>query len=81
MNWLRFTIWAILGEAVWIALYLGIGYAFAAHIEAAADIAGNLSGVLAAGAVALGLGLWLRAAIQRDQKRGTRRDGRQHKAP
>ncbi|MCG6902636.1 MAG: VTT domain-containing protein [Rhodobacter sp.] len=67
MNWPRFTLWGALGEIVWVSLYVGLGYAFAGQIEAVADIAGNLSGVLAAGAVAVALGLWLRAAMRADR--------------
>lgn len=76
MPWVRFTIWDLLGEAVWVMLYLGMGYAFATQIEAAAEIAGNFSGVLAAGAVALGLGLWLRAALRADRGRYRKRRGK-----
>jgi membrane protein DedA with SNARE-associated domain len=73
MGWLRFTIWDFLGEAVWVGLYLGTGYAFADQIEAAAELAANFSGVLAAGAVAAGLGLSLRSALRKDRGRRTRR--------
>lgn len=73
MGWLRFTLWDSLGEAVWVGLYLGAGYAFASQIEAAADLAANFSGVLAAGALALGLGLSLRRAMRLDLGRRMRR--------
>jgi membrane-associated protein len=66
MAWLRFTLWDIAGEAVWITLYLGLGYTFSGQIEAVASLAANFSGTLAAGAVTLGLGLWLRAALRSD---------------
>jgi membrane-associated protein len=69
MNWVRFSLRDLSGEAVWVAVYLGGGYLFAGQVEAVADIAGNLSGALAAGALTVGLGLWLRAAIRADQKR------------
>lgn len=64
MNWVRFTVADLAGEAVWVTLYLGVGYVFAGQIEAAANIAGNFSGALAAGTVTLGLGLWLRAVLR-----------------
>ena len=70
MGWLRFSLWGAAGEAVWVTLYIGLGYGFAAQIEAVAEIAGNLSGVLAAGAVTLALGLWLRAALRADRRAG-----------
>ena len=69
MGWARFTAWGAAGEAVWVSLYVGLGYGFAGQIQAVADIAGNFSGALAAGAVTVGLGLWLRAALRADRKR------------
>lgn len=70
MSWLRFTLWGAAGEAVWVALYVGLGYTFADRIAMVADLAGNASGLLAALAVALAAGLWLRRQMRRD--RGTR---------
>jgi membrane protein DedA with SNARE-associated domain len=35
-----------LGELVWIALYGGLGYAFADQWEIVSDLAGNLTGAL-----------------------------------
>lgn len=59
MRWPRFTMWDIAGEIVWVTFYLGTGFTFAGHIEAIAEIAANFSGALAAGAITVGLGLWL----------------------
>ena len=75
MNWLRFTLSDIAGETVWVTLYLGAGYIFAGQIEAVADIAGNFSGVLAAGTVTVGLGIWLRAVLQMERRRKTAPEG------
>ena len=60
VNWSVFTFWSILGQAVWVAIYVGLGYLFAAQISALSEILSNLSGALAAGMVAglLGLYLW-----------------------
>lgn len=70
MSWARFTLFGTAGEAVWVGLYIGLGHAFAGQIEAVAELAGNLSGFLAAGALTLGLGLWLRAAMRAERRRG-----------
>jgi len=75
MDWLRFTLWGAAGEAVWVTVYVGLGYGFASRIEELASILGNFSGALAAGAVALGLGLWLRAALHADRQKA-RQPGR-----
>lgn len=64
LSWHRFTLWAVMGEAVWVGLYLGVGYSFAGNLQAASDMALDLLGFLAAGAVAIGLALWLVALVR-----------------
>lgn len=56
-SWARFTIWGVLGEAVWVGLYCGLGYVFAGNIQAATDYAGSLLGILA-GLAAMGAAAW-----------------------
>lgn len=54
MRWLRFSMWDLAGETVWVAIYLGLGYAFRGNIEALADLLGNASWtILAVGAAIL----------------------------
>ena len=65
IGWAGFTIWGAAGEAVWVGLYTGIGYAFAGRIEMIGDIAGNISGFIAAAIVAALLGV----AVFRDPAR------------
>ena len=68
-SWPRFALWGVAGEIVWVGLYVGLGYSFADNITAISDLLGNLSGFIAAGAVAIGLGIWLvRASKERDRK-------------
>lgn len=70
LNQWRFAAWDAAGEVIWVAVYVGAGYLFASEIEAAVDIIGNASALLAAGAVTVGLGLWLRGAMRhRTEKR------------
>lgn len=61
----RFTLADVLGEAVWVTAYVGLGMAFGANLQAAADLASNALGFLAAGAVAVGLGWWLLRNLRR----------------
>ncbi|MCV2873117.1 VTT domain-containing protein [Defluviimonas sp. WL0050] len=61
LDWARFTLAGVLGEAVWVVLYTGTGHVFAGNLVAASDILGSALGLLGALAAALGLGLWLRA--------------------
>ncbi|NBZ87465.1 DedA family protein [Stagnihabitans tardus] len=56
-SWTRFTLWGVLGEAVWVGLYCGLGYGFAGNIQAATDYAGSLLGILA-GLAAMGAAAW-----------------------
>ena len=64
----RFALADLLGEAVWVAAYVGLGIAFGANLQAAADLAGSALGFLAAGAVAVALGWWLIRAARRPPK-------------
>jgi membrane protein DedA with SNARE-associated domain len=41
--WRRFLLWDVLGEVLWVILYLGIGYAFSNRVQAIAEILGNLT--------------------------------------
>jgi len=66
MNWATFTLWAGLGECVWVALYVGLGHVFSDQLSAVADALSNASWALAAGALTIGLGVWL---IKSDQAR------------
>lgn len=59
LSWVQFTLWSLLGEGVWVALYVGLGYGFAGNLEAASAQAVSILGFLAATVVALGLGMWL----------------------
>lgn len=65
LSWPRFSIAAILGEAIWVTLYVGLGYTFAANVEALAGLVGNLSLAFAALAVAVYLGYRLLKAPPR----------------
>jgi len=63
-RWFNFTLWAIMGEIIWVTLYLGLGFTFAQNINAIAEIAADISGIIAGGIVTLALGLWLRHVLR-----------------
>jgi membrane protein DedA with SNARE-associated domain len=69
----RFLVAGASGEAVWVALYVGLGFAFADRIAELAALMANLSGTLAAGAVTLGLGAWLALRLRRHGRAGAAR--------
>ncbi len=56
LNWGAFTLWGAMGELVWVLLYTGLGFVFSDQIQMVADLASNISGLLAAGALAWVLG-------------------------
>jgi membrane protein DedA with SNARE-associated domain len=58
-NWLRFALWGIAGEIVWVGLYVGLGYTFSDGISTVADVLGNVSGFIVAGVASIALGWWL----------------------
>lgn len=64
-----FTIAATMGEAIWVSVYIGLGYSFGDHISAIATIAGNTSGFLAAMAITIGLAVMLLNRIKKANKR------------
>jgi membrane-associated protein len=68
LSYRRFTPPDLAGEALWVGLYTGLGFAFADRIVALGELLGNASGTLAAGAVAVGLGLRLRALVRRPER-------------
>ena len=44
--WKRFVFWDVLGEVVWVVLYVSIGYAFSNRVQAIGEILGNLTWVI-----------------------------------
>jgi len=76
MNWLRFTLPAALGEVVWVAVYVGVGYAFGTQLTMIGDLLGNLVGLATSLALAAVLG---RALFQRG-KTGPKQTGHQGQA-
>jgi membrane protein DedA with SNARE-associated domain len=70
VTWPRFTLWGAAGEALWVSLYVGLGYAFADNLSAVAEFASDISGLLAGLAVMTGSGLWLHRALH-DHRTGT----------
>ena len=61
VRWARFTLFCLLGEVVWVGLYVGLGHAFSRYILAIARLGSDLGLFLAAGAVAIALAMRLRA--------------------
>lgn len=69
LGWGRFTIADVLGEVVWIVLYIGLGYVFAANIVLVAEVMGDVVGLVMALVVALAAGLWIRGVLRAQKAR------------
>jgi len=69
VQWARFTLASMSGEAVWVGGYVGLGYGFGANLGLMAEILANFIGLLSAGVVALLLG----AALLKRLRPGPRR--------
>ncbi|MFN3293117.1 MAG: DedA family protein [Gemmobacter sp.] len=66
LGWHRFTFGSVTGEATWVVLYVGLGWAFAAQVDRLGSLMGSLAGFAAAAGVA--------ALLARLLLRRTRRD-------
>jgi membrane protein DedA with SNARE-associated domain len=64
MRWSRFTAANMSGEAIWVALYVSLGYFFTTRIEEVSETLGSVIGFLTAGLITLGLWLLYRQARQ-----------------
>ena len=64
MDWRHFTLGSVTGEATWVALYVGLGWSFAAQV----DRLGSLMGSLAGFAAALGIAGLLARALSRRRR-------------
>ena len=43
ISWLKFAIWDLLGETVWVLLYVTLGTMFSDRVQLISDLAGNIS--------------------------------------
>lgn len=45
-SWPRFLVWDVLGEVLWVVLYVGLGRIFSDRVQAMSDLLGNLTWVV-----------------------------------
>ncbi|MEJ2022551.1 MAG: DedA family protein [Maritimibacter sp.] len=64
LGWARFAIWDVLGEVIWVTLYVALGYLFASQVAVVAELMGNVMGIIAGLAVAGGAIWWIRHALK-----------------
>jgi membrane protein DedA with SNARE-associated domain len=65
LPWVLFTVAGVAGEAIWVALYVGLGAAFSTSVQALADVLGNLTWFLVAGGITILLGWRLAVVLRR----------------
>jgi len=63
-SWHRFFMWDVLGETLWVVLYVLLGKIFSGRVQALLDILGNLAWVLIGLIAALILGWWFVRSLQ-----------------
>jgi membrane protein DedA with SNARE-associated domain len=68
LPWARFTLWSVLGEAIWVGLYIGVGRVATGSLEAASGLVLRIIGLLGVGAVPVGLGAWLLSTLRAERK-------------
>lgn len=55
VGWGRFTLGSVLGEGLWVVIYVGLGWAFAAQVDRLGSVLGTVSGLVLAVMIAAGL--------------------------
>lgn len=65
-SWPRFTLSGVIGEIFWVGIYVGLGYTLSGSVLQFAEMAGEFSLLLAAGAATLVLGWRLHLAMRKN---------------
>ncbi len=64
LSWRRFSTWDVLGEAVWVAAYVGLGYVFMDQISLVAEVMSDLIGLVVALVTAIASSMWIRGVLR-----------------
>jgi len=83
LKWLRFTIADVLGEAIWVNLYIWIGFAFAGSLALVSELVSDVMGLIAALVIAAVAGLWITQVLraQRATDKARENEQKQETAP
>lgn len=68
--WRRFLLWDVLGEVIWVILYVSVGYAFSNRVQAISEILGNLTWVVVGLVVTAILGWQLMRYVRPKEQTG-----------
>ena len=64
LSWQRFTVADILGETIWVTVYVGLGYVFMDQVATVAEIMSDVIGLAVSLAVVAASALWLRGVLR-----------------
>lgn len=64
----QFTLWDALGEAIWVAVYVGLGYAFATRLDTLTEIVSEWSGLVVSLGIGLGVAAFLLHRVRRRRR-------------
>lgn len=68
LSWLRFTVGDILGEVIWVTVYIGLGYTFMDHVTVVAQIMTDIVGLVVTLVLAAAATLWIRGVLRAKAK-------------
>ena len=68
LSWARFSLADILGETVWVTLYVGLGYVFMDQVATVSQIMSDIIGLVVALTLAAASAIWIRAVLRAERK-------------
>jgi membrane protein DedA with SNARE-associated domain len=68
-SWRRFFVWDVLGETLWVVLYVLLGKFFSGRVQALVDVLGSLAWVLVGIVLAAMLFWWIVRSLQDSQRK------------
>ena len=68
--WPRFLFWEVLGQALWVSIYVSLGYFFSDRVQDVGEFVGDLSGAITGAALTLLLGWILVRQLKADPEEG-----------
>ncbi len=70
LSWLRFSLWDAAGEAIWVGVYVSLGYLFRARLLDLATLVADWAGLITSAGVTVLLGFLLVRAVLRTRRKG-----------
>ncbi|NVK34690.1 MAG: VTT domain-containing protein [Rhodobacteraceae bacterium] len=74
-SWARFVVWDVFAEAIWVSIYILLGYLFGSNLNVLVTLVGEWGGFITAGAGTILLGIFLMRTVWVRAKRIRARTG------